>query len=341
MNCENALHETRYSTEALYAHRMAHVTLLRFSLTKLLVTSLTNAHNMATSIGLIGPGAMGLGITQSLLRGGYQVLVRDINPERNRLALEAGAEVREHAAAIAREAHVVITVVVDAAQTREVCLGTNGIASALPKGGVVIMCSTIAPDDTASIATELEARGLHLLDAPISGGPARAAAGTISMMLAGSAAVLKTCEPVLAALSDKRFVVSHTPGDGGKMKLVNNLMAGINLSAAAEAFALGIKAGLDPHKIYDVVMASSGQSWMAGDRMKRILTGDRTVTAAMPILTKDVGLAMDMARSLRAPVPVGSQSHQVLLSALALGHAHEDDAAVIRYYQALTGIDLP
>lgn len=296
---------------------------------------------MATSIGLIGPGAMGLGLTQALLRGGYQVLVHDINPARNHLAREAGAEVCAHAAAIAREAQIVITVVVDAAQTREVCFGANGIAQTLPKGGIVIMCSTIAPDDTASIAAELAARGLHLLDAPISGGPVRAAAGTISMMLAGSADVLNTCAPVLAALSDKRFVVSHTPGDGGKMKLVNNLMAAINLSAAAEAFALGIKAGLDPNKIYDVVMASSGMSWMAGDRMKRILTGDRTVTAAMPILTKDVGLALDMAKALRAPVPVGSQSHQVLLSALALGHAHEDDAAVIRYYQALTGITLP
>ena len=296
---------------------------------------------MTTTIGLIGPGAMGLGITQALLRGGYQVLVRDINPERNRLALEAGAEVRAHAAAIAREAQIVITVVVDAAQTRDVCLGTNGIAETLPKGGIVIMCSTIAPNDTASIAAEIAARGLHLLDAPISGGPVRAAAGTISMMLAGSADVLKRCEPVLAALSDKRFVVSHTPGDGGKMKLVNNLMAGINLAAAAEAFALGIKAGLDPHKIYAVVMASSGQTWMAGDRMGRIIAGDATVTAAMPILTKDVGLAMDMAKSLRSPVPVGSQTHQVLLSALALGHALEDDGAVIRYYQALTGIALP
>ena len=157
---------------------------------------------MATSIGLIGPGAMGLGLTHSLLRGGYQVLVRDVNPARNLLAREAGAEVREHPAAIAREAQIVITVVVDAAQTRNVCFGANGIAQTLPKGGIVIMCSTIAPDDTASIAAELAARGLHLLDAPISGGPVRAGAGTISMMLEGSVEVLNTCEPVLAAMSD-------------------------------------------------------------------------------------------------------------------------------------------
>ena len=209
------------------------------------------------------------------------------------------------------------------------------------RGGIVLMCSTIAPDDTASIAAELATHGIDMIDAPISGGPVRAAAGNMSMMLAGSAAALHTCDAMLKAMSDKRFVVSHTPGDGSKMKLVNNLMAGINSVAAAEAFSLGIKAGLDPKKIYEVVMASSGMSWMAGDRMKRIIEGDRTVTAAVPILTKDVGLALDLARSLNFPLPAGAVAHQVFLATLALGHAQEDDNAVIRYYQALTGITLP
>lgn len=314
---------------------------------------------MTNSIGLIGPGAMGLGITTALVRGGFRVLVRDINPERNRLATDAGATVCEHAAAVAREADIVVTVVVNAAQTRDVCFGTNindgtggrnatgaaggqnGIADTMRPGGVVVMCSTIAPEDTASIATDLAARGINLIDAPISGGPARAAAGTMSMMLAGGAGALQKCEAMLAAMSDKRFVISQTPGDGSKMKLINNLMAGINLVAGAEAFALGIKAGLDPKKIYEVAMASSGMSWMVGDRMQRIISGDRTVTAAASIITKDIGLAIELAKSLQFPLPVGAQAHQVFLSTLALGHALEDDNAVIRYYQALTGIDLP
>ncbi len=296
---------------------------------------------MTTSIGLIGPGAMGLGITHALLRGGFRVLVRDINPERNRLASEAGAVVCEHAAAIAREAEIVITVVVSAAQTREVCFASNGLVETMAPGGVVLMCSTIAPEDTAAIAVDLAARGINMIDAPISGGPARAAAGTMSMMLAGGDGALEKCAAVLATMSDKRFVISPTPGDGSKMKLVNNLMAGINVAAGAEAFSLGIKAGLDPKKIYEVVMASSGQSWMVADRMKRIIEGDRSVTAAAAIITKDVGLALDMAQTLKFPLPIGGQAHQVFLSTLALGHALEDDNAVIRYYQALTGIPLP
>ena len=284
---------------------------------------------------------MGLGITQSLLRAGFRVLVRDVNPERNRLASAAGAVVCADAAAVAREANIVITVVVDAAQTRDVCFGAGGICETIQAGGVVIVCSTIAPEDMESIARDLRARNIQMLDAPISGGPLRAAAGTISMMIAGPEAALKHCDAILQAMSDKRFVISHTEGDGARMKLVNNLMAGINLVAAAEAFSLGIKAGLDPQKIYDVVMASSGQSWMAGDRMKRIIEGERTVTAAVPILTKDVGLALDFAKSLKFPLPAGGQAHQIFLATLALGHAHEDDNAVIRYYQALTGIALP
>ena len=296
---------------------------------------------MTSSIGLIGPGAMGLGITTALLRGAFRVLVRDVNPERNRLATEVGAVVCEHPAAIARQTDIVVTVVVNAAQTREVCFGTNGLVGSMPPGGVVVMCSTIAPEDTASIAADLAAHGINLIDAPISGGPARAAAGTMSMMLAGGAGALEKCAAMLRAMSDKRFLVSATPGDGSKMKLVNNLMAGINVAAGAEAFALGIRAGLDAKKIYEVVMASSGQSWMVGDRMKRIIEGDRSVTAAAAIITKDVGLALDMAQALKFPLPIGGQAHQVFLSTLALGHALEDDNAVIRYYQALTGIDLP
>ena len=296
---------------------------------------------MTSSIGVIGPGAMGLGIAQSLLRAGFRVLVRDVNPERNRLASAAGAIVCDSAAAMARETGSVITVVVDAAQTRDVCFGVGGICETMKPDGVVMVCSTIAPADMVSIGAELNARQIQMLDAPISGGPARAAAGTISMMIAGPQTALDQCDAALKAMSDKRFIISHTAGDGARMKLVNNLMAGINLVAAAEAFSLGIKAGLDPKKIYDVVMASSGQSWMAGDRMKRIIDGDRSVTAAVPILTKDVGLALDFAKSLKFPLPVGGQAHQIFLATLALGHVNEDDNAVIRYYQALTGIELP
>lgn len=296
---------------------------------------------MKPIIGLIGPGAMGLGITRALRRNGFPVHVRDINPERNRLALDAGAIVEPNAAAVAAKARVVITVVVDGAQTDEVCFGENGLTQTLQKGGVVMMCSTVAPSYTAGLAKRLAEYGIHTLDAPISGGPARAEAGTMSMMIAGGREALEACAEILPAMSDKRFIVGDTPGQGGTMKLVNNLLAGIHNVAAAEALALGLKAGLDPQKVFDVVMASSGGSWMFGDRIRRLIDGDKQVAAAMPILTKDVGLAMDLGKNLQSPLPLGAAAHQVFLSALAHGHALEDDNAVFRVYQALTGVELP
>ncbi|MDB5804089.1 MAG: 3-hydroxyisobutyrate dehydrogenase [Betaproteobacteria bacterium] len=296
---------------------------------------------MKPVIGLIGPGAMGLGITRALRRHGFTVHVRDINPERNALAQAAGAIVEPTAAAVARRARIVITVVVDGAQTDEVCLGAGGIVETLPKGGVVMMCSTVAPSYTAGLAQRLAEYGILTLDAPISGGPARAEAGTMSMMIAGGKEALDLCAGVLPAMSDKRFVVGDTPGQGGTMKLVNNLLAGIHNVAAAEALALGLKAGLDPHKVFDVVMASSGGSWMFGDRVRRLIDGDKQVAAAMPILTKDVGLALDLGRGLQSPLPLGAAAHQIFLAALAHGHAGEDDNAVFRVYQALTGVELP
>ena len=297
--------------------------------------------SMRQSIGLIGPGAMGLGMTQALVRGGFEVFVRDIDPARNALARASGATVCVSAAEVATCTDIVITVVVDSKQTDDVCFGEQGLVMAFKPGAVVMLCSTVGPEYAKSLAARLAAHQINLLDAPISGGPARAAAGTMSMMIAGPEAALAKCEPVLRALSDKRFVISHNAGDGSRMKLVNNLLAGINLVAGAEAFALGIKAGLDPKKIYEVVMASSGGSWMIGDRLKRVIEADATVTAAAPILTKDVGLALDIGKQLAFPLPLGSVAHQALLATVGMGFDRDDDSAVIRTYQALSGIKLP
>ena len=296
---------------------------------------------MRQSIGLIGPGAMGLGITQALVRGGFEVFVRDIDPARNALARASAATVCTSPAEVANCADIVITVVVDARQTDEVCFGPQGIADTLKPGGIITLCSTVGPTYAADLAGRIGARGFAMVDAPISGGPARAAAGTMSMMISGAAAAVARCEPMLKAMSDKRYIISEKPGDGSRMKLVNNLMAAINLVGAAEAFALGIKGGLDPHKIYEVMMGSSGQSFMGGDRMKRVIEGDHTVTAAAPILTKDVGLALGIGQDLKFPLPLGSLAHQAMLATVGMGFDAEDDAWVIRTYQALSGIVLP
>jgi 3-hydroxyisobutyrate dehydrogenase len=291
--------------------------------------------------GVIGIGAMGMGVAMRLLARGYAVSVRDIRREAEDEARAAGARVCASPAEVAAASPVVVTVVVDARQTEEVVFGPRGLAEGMAPGGVLVMCSTVSPEFSGPLAERLAPRGILALDAPISGGPARAHDGTMSMMVAGEPAAYEKARAVLEAISGKRFRVSARTGDGSKMKLVNNLMAGINLAAACEGMVFGLKLGLDPQTIFDVVSASSGASWAFGDRMPRVLSGDYSTKAAVDILAKDLGLALEAGAAARAALPIGGAARQSFIAAATLGHGQEDDAAVAKYYARVAGVALP
>jgi 3-hydroxyisobutyrate dehydrogenase-like beta-hydroxyacid dehydrogenase len=284
---------------------------------------------------------MGMGVAKRLLARGYAVSVRDIRREAEDEARAAGATVCASPAEVAAASPVVVTVVVDARQTEEVVFGPRGLAEGMSPGGVLVMCSTVSPEFSGPLAERLAPRGILALDAPISGGPARAHDGTMSMMVAGEPAAYEKARAVLEAISGKRFRVSARTGDGSKMKLVNNLMAGINLAAACEGMVFGLKLGLDPQTIFDVVSASSGASWAFGDRMPRVLSGDYSTKAAVDILAKDLGLALAAGAAARAALPIGGAARQSFIATSALGHGQEDDAAVAKYYARVAGVALP
>jgi 3-hydroxyisobutyrate dehydrogenase len=284
---------------------------------------------------------MGAAVVQQLLERGFRVYVRDIRAEAEHEARTAGAIVCESPAALARECAVLITLVVDAAQTEEVVFGPQGAAEGLSTDAVLVMSSTVQPSAAESIGARLAARGLCMLDAPVSGGPARAQAGQMSMMIAGTDAAFERARPVLEAISGKRIRIGDRPGDGSKAKIVNNMLAGVNLAAACEAIALGIKLGLDPGVLFDVVSASSDGSWMFADRMPRVLRNDYAPRAALDILKKDLTIVKEVARGLSYPVPMATAGQQVFVDASNMGLGSEDDAALIKLYQALSGIALP
>ena len=296
---------------------------------------------MTMRAGVIGIGAMGMGVAKRLLARGYAVHVRDIRREAEVEARGAGATVCASPAEVAMDCPVVVTLVVDARQTEEVVFGRQGVVEGLQPGGVLVMCSTVAPEFSGPLAERLAPRGILALDAPVSGGPARAHDGTMSMMIAGEAAAYDKASAILEAISGKRFRVGARTGDGSKMKLVNNLMAGINLAAACEGMVFGLKLGLDPQSIFDVVCASSGASWAFADRMPRVLTGDYSTKAAVDILAKDLGLALEAAAAARAALPIGATARQSFIATSALGHGQEDDAAVAKYYARVAGVALP
>ena len=290
------------------------------------------------TVGIIGVGAMGMAMAHNLSRKGYGLAVNDIRPEAQNEGRAAGMVVCESPQEVALLADVILLVVVNAAQINEVLFGegdhNRSLVTAGLTGKTVLICSTIAPQDTTDIALKLAQYGIACIDAPISGGPARALAGTMSMMLAGDLARLASLEPLLVAMADKRFHISAVIGDAAKAKLVNNLLAGINLVAGAEALALGIKLGLDAQKVFKLIEASSGSSWIFQDRMARALQDDFSPRAAAHILTKDVGLATAMAAGIGAPTPLGEVALARFKETLAMGCGELDDAAVIKTYLA-------
>ena len=286
-------------------------------------------------VGLIGVGAMGMAMAHNLRARGYAVWARDLRPQADAEARAAGIGVCASPRALAAQVDIVFVVVVNAAQIDAVLFGADGVVPAAGGARAVVLCSTIAPQDTIRFAQRLAPHGLALIDAPISGGPARARAGTMSMMIAAPAAALAPWHAVFADLAEKRFVVGEAIGDAAKAKLVNNLLAGINLVAGAEALALAEKIGLDPRAMFEIIRASSGASWVFEDRMARALAEDYSPPrAAAHILTKDVGLATALAASVNHATPLGDAALARLRETVARGWAELDDAAVIKTYQS-------
>jgi 3-hydroxyisobutyrate dehydrogenase len=296
---------------------------------------------MSARAGVIGIGAMGMGVAKRLLARGYAAHVRDVRREAEDEARAAGAVVCASPGEVAKACPIVITLVVDAAQTEDVVFGRQGVVAGMAPGGVLIMCSTVAPAYAATLGERLAPKGILALDAPVSGGPARARDGSMSMMISGAPEAYEQARAVLEAISGKRFRVSARTGDGSRMKIVNNLIAGTNLAVACEGFVLGMKLGLDPQTVFDVVSASSGASWVSGDRLPRVLSGDYSTKAAVDILAKDLGLALEAGAAADVPLPIGAVARQAFVAASALGHGQEDDAAVAKYYARLAGVALP
>jgi len=289
-------------------------------------------------VGLIGLGAMGRGMAASLRRAGLAVHVCDVRPEAVASFVAEGGTGHADPASLARACDAVICVVVNAAQTEAVLFGEKGAAAAMKRGSVFVMCSTVDPGWSVALEKRLEALGILYLDAPISGGAAKAAAGKITMMTAGKPEAYAKCQAALDAMAGQVFRLGGRAGPGSTVKIVNQLLAGVHIAAAAEAMALGIRAGVDPRALYEVITASAGNSWMFENRMPHVLSGDYTPLSAVDIFVKDLGIVLDTARATKFPLPLASTAHQMFMQASSAVHGRENDAAVIKIFP---GIDLP
>lgn len=304
--------------------------------------SIANAKTGTSSLaGVIGLGSMGFGMAQSLMRAGFDVAGFDVaSAAADRLVAEGGRAAANPADA-AYGADVIACVVVNAAQTEMVLFGPEGVAQTAKPGAVFISSATMDPAIARRLGEKFEATGRRYLDAPISGGAARAAKGELTIMASGSPAAFAAARPALNAMAARVYELGEAPGVGAAFKMINQLLAGVHIVAAAEAIALATKQGLDLNKVYEVITASAGNSWMFENRVPHILKGDYKPLSSVEIFVKDLGIIQDMARAERYPAPLAAAALQMFLAASGAGYGRDDDASVARVYALLSGAKLP
>lgn len=291
---------------------------------------------MSQHIGVVGLGAMGRGMAASLRRAGWNVHVCDVRLEAAQAFAADGGVACASPAELAAHCEVIVSVVVNAAQTEAVLFGDGGAAAAMKPGSLFIMCSTVDPNVSVQFERRLAALGLLYLDAPISGGAAKAASGEMTMMTAGTPAAYAKAGGALEAMAAKVYRLGDQAGNGSKVKIINQLLAGVHIAAAAEAMALGLREGVKAQDIYEVITHSAGNSWMFENRMAHVLAADYTPLSAVDIFVKDLGLVLDTARATKFPLPLSATAHQMFMQASTAGYAKEDDSAVIKIFPGIT-----
>ncbi|WP_037467994.1 L-threonate dehydrogenase [Sinorhizobium fredii] len=295
----------------------------------------------AVTAAVIGLGSMGFGMARSMKRAGLEVVGYDITPAAvDRFVAEGGRGAATLRQAVP-DADIVVSVVVNAAQTETVLFGADGIAAAMKPGAVFVSSATMDPAIARRLSEQVEALGLHYLDAPISGGAARAAKGELTIMASGSVEAFAAARPALDAMAAKVYELGDAAGVGAAFKMINQLLAGVHIAAACEAITFAAKQGLDLEKVYEVITASAGNSWMFENRVPHVLAGDYKPLSAIEIFVKDLGIVQDMARTERYPVPLVAAALQMYLAASGAGMGRDDDSSLARLYAQLSGAKLP
>ncbi|WP_421994418.1 NAD(P)-dependent oxidoreductase [Reyranella sp.] len=292
---------------------------------------------MAGKVGFIGLGAMGGPMALNLAKAGHKLVVHDIDQGKTAAVRAAGAELAGNAEAVAAAVDRTILIVETTEQAQDVIAGERGIIKGAKAGHVVVCMSTIDPFAARALAETLKARGIAMVDAPVSGGTGRAQSGDLSVIVGGDAETVAKCQDLFDAMGNRTFHVGPL-GSGLAMKLVNNMLVQVNTVAVAEALVLGVKAGLDPQTIYEVVRVSTGASAAWELRVPRILAGDYEPGGTIDISYKDQELETAFAKRLGVPVLLANLSQQVYQMARARGLNKEDGSAVVKVFEQMAGV---
>jgi len=292
---------------------------------------------MAGKVGFIGLGAMGGPMALNLVKAGHKLVVHDIDQSKTAPLRAKGAELAGNAEAVAAAVDRTIVIVETTDQAEAVIAGERGIINGAKTGHIVLCMATIDPFAARSLAERLKAKGIAMLDAPVSGGTGRAQSGELSVIVGGDKEVLAKCEDLFAAMGNRTFHVGPL-GSGLAMKLVNNMLVQVNTVAVAEALVLGVKAGLDPQTIYEVVRVSTGASAAWELRVPRILKGDYEPGGTIDISYKDQELETAFAKRLGVPLLLANVTQQVYQMARAQGLNKQDGSAIVKIFEQMAGV---
>ncbi len=299
------------------------------------------------TIAVIGLGSMGSGMARALLAAGHRVHGLDTDEARVAALRERGGEPGPPAEG---ECAIAVCVVLNAEQTRAALFGGSGagdgrggggFARRMTPRGVVVSCATVPPAFAREMAAEAQAQDLAYLDAPISGGAAKAAEGRLSIMAAGSEEAFERARPALDAMAETVHDLGREAGSGSAMKAVNQLLAGVHIAAMGEALAFALTQGLDLGRVVEVIGASAGSSWMFRNRAPHVVEGDYAPRSAVDIWPKDLGIVADIADAAGLPVPVTRAALERFRAASQAGLGRDDDAAVTKIYAREAGLTLP
>ncbi|HEX3751505.1 MAG TPA: NAD(P)-dependent oxidoreductase [Streptosporangiaceae bacterium] len=277
-------------------------------------------------VGWLGLGAMGAPMAACLARAGHAVSAYDVVPGRTPDGVTEAAAIADAVAG----ADAVAVMVATPGQLEQVLFDEKGAAGALADGQIVVVMSTVGPEAVVAAASRLAAVGVAVVDAPVSGGVARAGQGDLLILVSGPAEAVAGVRPLLDALARSAPVVGPSPGDGQRMKLVNQLLCGVHIAAAGEALAFAESLGLDPGQCWTVLREGAAASFMFDDRGARMVAGDfDDVRSALDIFVKDMGLVTGAAGDAGAAVPLASAARELYQRGHDEGLGRRDDSVII------------
>ncbi len=297
-------------------------------------------------LGFIGLGNMGKGMALNLARAGYPLTVHDIRPEPVQELVQAGAKAAGSPREVAENSEIVITMVTSSPHVEQLMFGPDGVLAGLKKGNIIIDMSTIDPIVTRKVAAVAAEKGIDMMDAPVSGAPPKAADGTLSIMVGGKKEIFDQCKPILEVMGEKIIHVGEV-GMGEVVKLANNLAAAIAGIGVFEGFLFGVKLGADPKVLYEVMSASSGNSWVLQTRVpypnvipQSPANNDFAPGFTTDLMAKDLGLILSAAEATKIPLLAGSLTRQLVEAARAAGFGDRDWSVVAKIIQQLAGEEI-